>query len=408
MTLAPGYRAYLPSLRQGAFGESGMGSNMSKGDRRPVRQCGVRVGHLFLDLSRRQLLWLNDTARELHHEGVPLVPGDLSRQPLLTLDGEPVGPLDLPLVRACRERTPQHSAFLWKGKDDITWQVDWTASPTRDEDDRLAGVLATITLTAPEPDWEILAGLTHDLRTPLQAVQLSTQLLDDAGDLSDDLADLVFGLRTAAQRAMAVSRDLFDWCRTPASNGRRVERVFLALAPLLNSLMAEHAPAAQAKGLALVNRALGEVHGWEVATDPVRMGRLLSNLLTNAIRYTRAGRVELLAQWRIPPPVNDHAVPFASSESAIRRRPALVLSVVDTGVGISPDEQESIFQPFRHGKEAPQHDSNASGLGLSIVERLAEELGFLLEAYSEPGHGTAFDVVIPGRLLKAPKPSLTK
>jgi len=387
-----------------------MKSPSANGDKRrgyTARLHGVRVGHLYLDVVKRQLLWLNDAARDLHQEGVPVVAADLSDHPVHTTEGDLVTAADLPLLRACKERTPQHATFLWHAPDGILWQVDWTATPTHDVAGKLVGVMATVAVTAPEPDWQVLAGLTHDLRPPLQAVQLSAQLMDDTGSVPADLDELVLGLRAAAERALAVSRDLLEWCRKPATNGRRVERVSIPLGSFLGALIAEHVPTAQKKGLRLLNSCQEEVQGWELQSDPVRLGRLISNLLTNAIRYTRAGSVEVLAQWRQPPPANGHAH-FGSSESAIQRRPALVLSVVDTGVGIAREDQDSIFQPFRHGRDAKDHDSSASGLGLAVVERLAEELGLHLEAFTEPGCGTAFDVVLPGRLLRTPATSLAQ
>jgi signal transduction histidine kinase len=100
--------------------------------------------------------------------------------------------------------------------------------------------------------------------------------------------------------------------------------------------------------------------------------------------------VEFLASWR--------------EENSGRR---LVLSVVDTGPGITREEQESIFQPFergRAGKEedtSQQGDSGGSGLGLAVVDRLVEELGLEIEVYSEYGRGSSFRLVVPASMLRA-------
>src|SRR5262249_33088656 len=126
--------------------------------------------------------------------------------------------------------------------------------------------------------------------------------------------------------------------------------------------------------------------GWEVRTDRQRLMRILSNLLVNAIRYTPLGRVEFTTSWR------DEA-----------KGRALAISVVDTGVGISTEEQESIFQPFERGRAAKDSDSGGSGLGLSVVDRLVEELGVVLEVYSEHGRGSAFNLLLPATMLRAVK-----
>jgi two-component system sensor histidine kinase EvgS len=145
----------------------------------------------------------------------------------------------------------------------------------------------------------------------------------------------------------------------------------------------EHTVAASNKGLSLVP-ILAASQGWEMHGDPGRLGRLLSNLLVNAIRYTTLGRVELATAWR---------------EQADKR--FLVISVVDTGPGISTEDQESIFQPFERGRAGKEGDSSGSGLGLAVVDRLVEELGLSLEVYSEYGEGTAFHLHIPQALLRS-------
>ena len=77
-----------------------------------------------------------------------------------------------------------------------------------------------------------------------------------------------------------------------------------------------------------------------------------------------------------------------------------VVSVVDTGTGISPEEKESIFQPFERGRAGKESDSGGSGVGLAVVDRLVEELGLNLEVYSEYGRGSAFSLVLPEAFLR--------
>ncbi len=370
---------------------------------RPGNKQAVRVGHLFLNVPQRQLLWLNDVARELHEEGIPFLPRDLRNSALHTAQGTAVKSRDLPLTRAWKDETAQEATFYFPACDGTVRQVAWTATPVRDNEGKLNGVLATVTVTSLEPDWEGLAGLSHDLRTPLQAVQLYAQLMQTINGLPEEADEVSRGLHAAADRALAVARDLLTWCRNPMRNGRRVDRIFFPLEPFLRTLLTEHIPAARQKGLHLSSRGFEEVQGWAIGSDPVRLGRLLSNLLTNAIRYTGVGRVELIAQWR-QTNIGGNPMHFGTTESALARKPSLVLSVVDTGIGISREDQDSIFQPFERGREAPDLDSNASGLGLTVVERLAEELGLILEAYSVPGRGSAFDLVLPGRLLRVDSP----
>jgi signal transduction histidine kinase len=82
------------------------------------------------------------------------------------------------------------------------------------------------------------------------------------------------------------------------------------------------------------------------------------------------------------------------------KRQGMTLSVIDTGPGITQEEQESIFEPFRRGKGGKESDSSGSGVGLAVVDRLVEELEMTLEVFSEYGRGSAFELVIPMKFLR--------
>lgn len=338
----------------------------------------VRVGHVYLDTRRKTLYCLNETARQLVQEGVPLTRDDLQRQPLRTLDGQPVQAAELPLMRAWRERKPQEAVLLLTTADGAVRHLNWNAAPLADPDGQLNGILASLTITPPEPDWQHLAGLAHDLRTPLQAMRLLTPLLEATPLLHPEARELLERLRAAADRALSIGMDLLDWSRGPKVAGRPVPRAWFALTPFLNALANEHLPHAQRKAVAWTSD-LAAAADLEIHADQVRLGRLLSNLITNAIRYTPQGEVRLSASWR-----RDDA----------GQATAFVLAVEDTGAGISAEDQESIFQPYERGEAGRESDSGGSGLGLAVVDRLVEELGLTLEVFSEYGHGSKFEVLL--------------
>jgi signal transduction histidine kinase len=343
-----------------------------------------RVGLVFLNTFKRRLYCLNATAREMAAEGVPMTAADLVRQPLHTLAGDLVRGDELPLVRAWREEAPVESTFvLNRPSGGTSQQVHWIAAPLRDAEEHVVGVSGSVTILAPEPDWQVMAGLAHDLRTPLQAMRLLSPLLGEA-EVPPDVRVLSGRLQAAAERAMSVGMDLLEWCRGPAAGGRRVSRSWFALAPFLEGLTGEQEVNARRKNITLQTN-VAAVAGWEAFTDPVRLGRLLANLLTNAIRYTNAGRVQFAASWRAAEP---------------DRTGDLVIRVSDTGTGISAEDQESIFHPFERGKGASQADSSGSGVGLSVVDRLVEELGLTLDVFSEYGQGSRFDVLLPPVMLR--------
>jgi signal transduction histidine kinase len=183
---------------------------------------------------------------------------------------------------------------------------------------------------------------------------------------------------------LSISLDLLEWARVPTQGGRGVTSDWFALESFLNTLADEHAIQAQEKAIGW-RTDFTAARGLEIQADGVRLGRLLSNLMNNAIRYTPRGEVNVRVSWR------------ADGSSARR---LLALGVEDTGPGISPEDQESIFQPYERGKQGKDSDSDGSGLGLAVVDRLIEELGLTLEVFSEYGRGSRFEVLLPAERVR--------
>jgi len=347
------------------------------GPRRPVRPAVPRIGHFYLAAAEHKMFCLNETAKQFVREGVPLTARDLARQPLVTLDGQPVVSQNMPMVRAVREATAVDAVFLLDRPEGVAWVLAWHASPFA-VDNKVFGAFGSLTVPPPEPDWEELAGLSHDLRTPLQTMRNLVTVIQSA-PLMGPVAEAVDRLRTATDRAMSLGQDMVDFCRAPQLGAPRGKRAWLSLGPMLEKLGAEQAPAAQRKTIRL-ECDVAAAAGVEIHTDPGRLSRLVSNLLVNAIRYTNAGHVRFMASW---------------SDGN------LTLSVEDTGAGIASDDPDSIFQAFRRGKAAQgDTDSGGSGLGLAIVDRLVSELDFTLEVYSEHGRGSRFDLILPRAQLR--------
>jgi two-component sensor histidine kinase len=341
-----------------------------------------RVAHFYVNLVEQKLYCLNETARDCIRQGVPVSAADLERQPLKTLDGEPVAAADLPLARCRREGTPQEVAFLLEKKGSLPQTLTWSAVPMKGADGRLTGVSAALVVTSPEPDWEELAGLAHDLRTPLQTVRWLVPVLETMPALSS-AAVVLERLRNAADRAMAISHDLLEWCKAPLVGCPRAQRNWVPLAALLESLAGEQMIAAQRKGITL-QVDIQAAHGIDVHTDSARLCRLIGNLLANSIRYTNTGKVRLGADW-----------------ISAGGQQTMMLIVEDTGAGLATEDSESIFQPFQRGRAAKSDsDSGGSGLGLAVVDRLIHELGLTLEVFSEQGLGSRFAVLLPAACLR--------
>jgi signal transduction histidine kinase len=361
----------------------------------PPETTGLRVGHVFLDVRQRRMKWLNATARHLHREGVPFTAAELTRQPLQTLAGLPVTGADLPLSAAWKQRQPVEARFQMLRPGGEIWQLTWTATPLRDARGHLLGILGSVLCQPPQPDTRRMAELAHDLRTPLQSLRLLCALGERLTDVDPQVVKLLDNIRTAVDRAVPLALNLLECCRGQARPEAQNQGSWVALEPLLRGLADEQSVNAQAKGLTLTTD-LAAAAGWEIRTDTVRLGRVLANLLVNAIRYTPSGQVRFTTAWRDEGPGQK-----------------LALSVVDTGPGISREEQESIFQPFERGRAGREEDtsrsgdSGGSGLGLAVVDRLVDELGLDIEVYSEYGRGSAFHLLVPATLLRPAMPQPT-
>jgi signal transduction histidine kinase len=356
------------------------------GGAKAARPTATRpVAQFYLDTRTRTLHCLNDTARQLVRDGIPIAAADLEKQPLQHLDGTAVTAADLPLQRAWREETPCEATLVLSRPDGTVRHLQWTASPLLEKEGRVFGVFGSLTAASPEPDWQVLAGLAHDLRTPLQTLRLLAPVLQALPDLPESLREPLRRVQASAERSLSVGMDLLEWCRAPARSGRPVERKWMNLVPLLGALASEQVPIAERKRIVLETE-LGAAEGLEICCDAVRLGRLLSNLLANAVRYTEAGRVRFAAAWRC---------------DQTGQREAFAIKVLDTGTGLSSEEQDCLFQPFERGKAGRESDSGGSGVGLSVVDRLVEEMGLALEVYSEYGRGSSFDLIVPLNMVRS-------
>ncbi|MBN1240214.1 MAG: PAS domain S-box protein [Gammaproteobacteria bacterium] len=219
-----------------------------------------------------------------------------------------------------------------------------------------------------------LAAASHDLRQPLQAMNLLNRAIAKSatGD-PERLATIVDRQQKALDSMSSLLDSLLDISKLDAGMiAPRPEH--FGVDDVLERLRASSIEQARSKGLALeIERCGAAAH-----TDPNLLQQVLANLLSNAIRYTDSGSVLLRCSV-----VDDECLRF---------------DVVDTGPGISEEEQERIFDEFYqidHGSQRPE----GLGLGLSIVHRMTALLGYRLDVRSARGAGSTFSVTVPrGRL----------
>ncbi|KIG03632.1 ATP-binding response regulator [Caballeronia concitans] len=215
-----------------------------------------------------------------------------------------------------------------------------------------------------------LGMISHELRTPLHAIVSSIELL---GLNLRGEADrkIIQRLETGARHLEAQMRDLTDYARLGAGKLELRVTVFDPV-ELLDSIVDANAPAATAKGLHLRGGYDGKRGPLE--SDPHRVRQIVTNLVTNAIKYTDAGSIE---------------VHFARSDKR------LDITVTDTGPGIAREKLPLIFQEFTQLDSSSTRRFDGAGMGLAVVRGLVDLLGGNIEVASEVGEGAAFRVSLP-------------
>ncbi|MNQ03804.1 Sensor histidine kinase TodS [compost metagenome] len=225
---------------------------------------------------------------------------------------------------------------------------------------------------ADEAKTRFLAAAGHDLRQPVHALGLFTDILANRaaqGHISpQDAMHVARRQQTVLEDLNRLLDGLLDVSRMDA-HLLRIERRRVSLDALFDALRQDYEPQALARGLTLSVLPTDI----ELDTDPALLRRILDNLLSNALSYTVEGRVLLCAR---------------------RRRGGAVIQIWDTGVGIAPDAQEAVFTEFTRGVDAPDAGQGL-GLGLAIVRRLAALLGYEVSVRSAVGKGSVFSVRMP-------------
>ena len=215
---------------------------------------------------------------------------------------------------------------------------------------------------------KFLAAVSHDLLQPLNAARLFATTLAEQR-LDDRPKSLVNSMTRSLNDVENLLRTLVDISKLDAGVVQ-ADKTNVRVAPILEQLSTEFEAAAKHAGLRFKHRTC---NAW-VHSDSMLLIRLLRNLLTNAIRYTKTGGVLL---------------------SARRRGSRLLIQVWDTGEGISQEDQSTIFEEFKRLPNADKAHDKGLGLGLSIVDKIAKVLDHTLTVTSKLGKGSVFSLEIP-------------
>ena len=226
----------------------------------------------------------------------------------------------------------------------------------------------------------LMSALSHDARTPLNAVVLSAKLLESQTKGQDDpeVRECLRTIRNAVNNVLDLLSDLLDLSLIDAG-ATLAESSRFDLLPTLAECLSSIEPQSRAKGLD-VRLEVGDLGRVRLETDRAKLKQILSNLLSNALRYTEKGRIRLFAG------VVDGQIRFG---------------VEDTGVGIADSDQQKIFDEFAVLEHPNRPRGEGTGLGLAICRRLANLLQGEIHLVSRPGLGSTFTLVLPKSVLLA-------
>lgn len=232
-----------------------------------------------------------------------------------------------------------------------------------------------------------LSSSSHELRTPLASILNHLQLLKEGFyDNEQELAEYLETAYIAAEDLHSIIDNLLDISKIEAGK-MEVELETMELEPLLEELCHLFQPNTIQQGIELVI----DCQVTKIEADVIKLKRVLTNLLSNAFKFTSKGQIKLKALMK-------------TKATSSEQQSILQISVADTGIGIEPDKQTSIFEAFSQEDSSIRRRYGGTGLGLTICKQLVELMGGEISLFSEGRNcGTTVTITLPGAEVQKKK-----
>jgi signal transduction histidine kinase/CheY-like chemotaxis protein len=241
--------------------------------------------------------------------------------------------------------------------------------------------------TANQAKSEFLANMSHEIRTPMTAVIGMSELLWDT-PLTHEQRRLLDAIRSSGEDLLRVINDILDLSKVETGQ-IELEKTPFNLIKVFNNACEAQSVHAHQKNLELL-RWIGPDVETRLRGDPVRLGQILSNLLTNAIKFTETGQVFFQVKSQVAPGQTSAEETEACPPDPTAKKVELLFSVSDTGIGIPAEKHELIFDRFTQADSSTTRKYGGSGLGLTISRLLVEQLGGRMWLESKVGQGSTF------------------